>query len=122
MPRTTVAVGGVLIAVGVIAYIVIAFASWTALIPAILGAVILICGLIALRRPTIGVSIALAVALLGILGTASNVIQLGEVFVGTAERPAAVIASTITFVLLVVYLVLGVRSFVVARRRKSFSS
>lgn len=119
MPRITIGLGGVLIAIGVIAYIATAFASWTALIPAILGAVILICGLIGNKRPKVGVHIALVVAILGILGTAMNVMQVGALLAGEAERPAAVITSVITFVLLVVYVVLGVRSFIAARRWKN---
>lgn len=118
MPRLTIGLGIILIVLGVIAYIATAFASWTALIPAILGLVILICGLVALRNQKVGVHIALVVALLGILGTAMNVIQLGDVFAGTAERPAAVIVSTIAFVLLVIYLIAGIRSFIAARRFK----
>ncbi len=45
-----------------------------------------------------------------------NVLKLGELLGGTAERPIAVIASTLTFVALLVYLVLGVTSFIRARR------
>lgn len=118
MPRITIGLGTILIALGAIAYFATAFASWTALIPAILGAVILACGLIGLKNEKIGVHSGLVVALLGVFGTAMNVLQLGEVFTGTAERPAAVIVSTIAFVLLVVYIVLGIRSFIAARRRK----
>jgi hypothetical protein len=47
-----------------------------------------------------------------------NVVKLGDVFAGTAERPVAVIVSTVTFVLLIAYIVLGVRSFIQARRWK----
>ncbi|MGP6173513.1 hypothetical protein [Corynebacterium sp. A21] len=118
MPRTTIGLGVILIALGVIAYIATSFVSWTALIPAILGAVVLICGLIGLKNPKIGIHIALVVAILGILGTFMNVIQLGDVFAGTAERPAAVIVSAITFVLLIIYVIVGVRSFITARRWK----
>lgn len=119
MPRITIGLGIILIAIGVIAYVATAFASWTALIPAILGAVLLISGLIGLRNQKVGIHIALAVAVLGILGTAMNVLQLGALIAGEAERPAAVITSTITFVLLIVYVVLGIRSFIAARRWKS---
>ena len=119
MPRITIGLGVTLIALGVIAYIATAFASWTALIPAILGAIILISGLIGLRNQKIGIHVALVVAVLGILGTAMNVMQLGALIAGEAERPAAVITSTITFVLLIVYVVLGIRSFAAARRWKS---
>ncbi|HET7415510.1 MAG TPA: hypothetical protein VFI97_07425 [Arthrobacter sp.] len=119
MPRITIGLGFILIALGVISYIATAFASWTALIPAILGAVILASGLIALKNQKIGVHIGLVVALLGVLGTAMNVVQLGSLFAGTAERPAAVVVSTITFVLLLIYIVLGIRSFIAARRWKA---
>lgn len=119
MPRITIGLGAILIALGVIAYSATDFASWTALIPSILGLVILVSGLIGLKSQKIGIHIGLVVALLGVLGTAMNVIKLGELFAGTAERPAAVVVSTITFVLLIVYIVVGVRSFIAARRWKA---
>lgn len=118
MPRITISFGVILIALGVVAYFATGMASWTALIPSILGAVIAICGAVGIKQPKIGIHIALVVAVLGILGTLRSVLQLGAVFAGTAERPAAVIVSTITFVLLVIYLVLGIRSFMAARRWK----
>lgn len=119
MPRVTIGLGIVLIAVGVIAYVATGFASWTALIPAILGAVILVCGLIGLKKQKLGIHIALVVAILGILGTSMNVVQVGALIAGEAERPAAVVTSIITFVLLIVYVVMGVRSFIAARRWKN---
>ena len=119
MPRITIGLGVLLIAVGAIAYIATAFASWTALIPAILGAVILVAGLIGRKTQKLGIHLALAVAVLGILGTSMNVLQLGALIAGTAERPTAVFTSTITFALLLLYVVLGVHSFVSARRWKA---
>lgn len=62
---------------------------------------------------------ALAIALLGALGSLTQVAKLGRVFAGTAERPAAVIVSTVMFQLLLYYLVMGVRSFRTARRAPS---
>jgi hypothetical protein len=118
MPRNTLIVGGILIVLGVVSYVASAFASVTALIPAFLGVVLVICGLIALKKPMLGVHVALVVALLGLVGTFMNVLKIGEVFAGTAERPLAVIVSAITFVLLLIYIALGVRSFVAARRWK----
>jgi hypothetical protein len=119
MPRNTLIVGGILVVLGVVSYVATAFASWTALIPSILGVVLVICGLVALRKPMLGVHAALVVALLGLAGTLMNVLKLGEVFAGTAERPLAVVVSAITFVLLLIYIALGVRSFIAARRWKS---
>lgn len=118
MPRLTIGLGAILIALGVISYIATGFASWTALIPAFLGAVILLLGLLALRKQNLGIILALVVALLGVLGTAMNVIQLGDVFTGTAERPVAVIVSTVTFVLLIIYLIFGIRSLIITRRTR----
>ena len=47
-----------------------------------------------------------------------NVVKLGDLFAGTAERPGAIITSTVMFVVLVAYLAAGVRSFVQARAKR----
>jgi hypothetical protein len=118
MTRLTVVIGSVLVVLGVVGYAATAAASVTALIPSLVGVLMLLCAAAA-RKPgwhRHGIHAALVVALLGALGTLMNVVRIGEVFAGTAERPAAVIESTVMFVLLVGYLVMGVRSFVAARR------
>lgn len=122
MPRTTIGTGALLIIMGVIAYIATAFASWTALIPAILGMILIICGLVALGRPKIGLVLALVVAFLGILGTAMNVMQLGELIAGNAERPAAVLTSALTFLLLIIYVIIGIRAVSTVRGRASIEA
>lgn len=119
MPRLTLGLSVLLIAIGSIAYIATSFASWTALIPALLGVVILIAGLISLKKQKLGVHLALAVAVLGVLGTSMNVLQFGALIAGDAERPTAVLISTITFALLIFYVALGIHSFVTARRWKA---
>ncbi|WP_137802048.1 hypothetical protein [Kocuria sp. 2SI] len=119
MPRTTLILGAILIGVGVVSYIAAGFSSWTALIPAILGLLVAACGLIAVKNQKIGIHIALLVALLGIAGTFMNVINISDLFTGQAERPIAIIASVVTFLLLIVYVVMGVRSFIAARRWKN---
>lgn len=118
MPKISIGLGIILVVLGVVSWLATGMSSFTALIPSALGLVILICGLIGLKKPKLGIHIALVVALLGIIGTFMNVLQIGSLFAGTAERPAAVIVSTVTFVLLIVYIVLGVRSFIAARRWK----
>ncbi|GAA1821291.1 hypothetical protein [Nesterenkonia flava] len=115
MPRLTFITGGLLVVVGVIAYIVTEFSSWTALIPAIVGAVLLLSGAIALKSLMAGIHIALLVALLGAIA------QLHPIFgnlVGDGDNTAAGVTALITFLVLVVYLILGVRSFLAARRWK----
>ncbi|WP_420120288.1 hypothetical protein [Nakamurella sp.] len=118
MTTITLAVGAVLTVLGIAGYALTGAASLTALIPSLVGVLILVCGLLArqekLRRHAIHG--ALAVALLGALGSLMNVVKIGQVFAGTAERPTAIVVSTIMFLVLVAYVALGVRSFVAARR------
>jgi len=121
MIAITLIFGAVLTLAGVVGYVASDSASFTALIPSMVGVLLLICGLIA-RKETLrrhAIHAALAVALLGALGSLMNVLRIGELFAGTAERPSAVIVSTVMFGVLVVYLVLGIRSFIMARRSRA---
>jgi hypothetical protein len=123
MTRLTVVIGSVLVVLGVVAYAVTAAASVTALIPSLVGVALLLCAAVA-RKPAWhrhSIIAALVVALLGALGSLMNVARIGELFAGTAERPVAVIESTLMFVLLVGYLVMGIRSFVATGRARSGS-
>lgn len=121
MTRLTTIIGALLVVTGVAAYLVAAGSSVTALIPAFVGGLILICAAVA-SRPRLhrlGIHAALVVALLGALGSLMNVAKIGQLFAGTAERPAAIITSLILFLLCAVYVALGIRSFVVARRTRA---
>lgn len=124
MLRLTYALGAVLTVLGVVAYAATAAASLTALIPSAVGVLLLACAAIAAYRPAVhrhAVHAALAVALLGALGSVRNVVRLGDLIAGSAANPPAVLVSTIMFVLLVGYLVVGVRSLLTARRGRSSS-
>lgn len=118
MLRLTFIFASLLVLAGVIAYAVSGAASVTALIPAFVGLALLALGFIARNEGARkhALHVAMVVALLGLLGSLMNVAQIGEVFAGTAERPAAVITSTVMFVLLALYLVFGIRTFILARR------
>lgn len=121
MVTATRIVGGLLVATGVIAYLVSDANSVTALIPAFVGTVLLLLSLLAarpkLRRHALhGVVL---VAALAALATIPNTLQLPVLLAGEAERPLAVVSSTITFVGCVFLTVLGVRSFVAARRART---
>ena len=118
MTRLTFATGGILTALGIVAFVATGAASVTALIPTFVGLLLLVCAALA-RRPALrrhSIHAALVIAVLGAAGSLMNVVKLGEVFAGTAQRPSAVVVSTIMFVLLVVYIIMGVRSFIAARR------
>lgn len=117
MPSTSVALGVALIILGLAGYFLTGAASQTALIPAAFGLVIALSGLIARdeRKRKHAMHAAVVVALLGFLGSIRGLLQIGDVFDGTAARPAAVVAQTIMAVLTLGYIVVAVRSFVKAR-------
>jgi hypothetical protein len=121
MIRFTFVLGAVLVVLGVGAYALTSAVSVTALIPALVGVLLLACAAVARsaarrRAALIG---ALVVALLAALGSLMNVVRIGDVFAGTAQRPGAVIVSTIMFVLLVAYLVVGTRALLADRRDRT---
>lgn len=119
MTSVTRATGLALIAIGIAAYVGSGAASLTALLPAGLGFVVLLLGTLA-RRESLhrhAIHAALAVALLGALGALPRALAAGEVLTGgDVERPLAAVASLLTVLVCAVYIGLGVRSFIAARR------
>ncbi len=117
MPSTTIALGGVLIILGLAGYFLTGAKSLTALIPAAFGLVMALSGLLARdeRKRKHAMHTAVVVALLGFLGSFRGLLQIGDVVDGTAARPAAIVVQTIMAVLTLGYIVMAVRSFVKAR-------
>ncbi|MEJ5915592.1 hypothetical protein [Pseudokineococcus sp. 1T1Z-3] len=124
MTALTLLVGALLSTMGVVAYAATGAESLTALIPSVVGVLLVVAGLLA-RKASLhrhAVHGALVVALLGLLGSLMNVARVPDVVAGTAERPAAVVVSTLMAVVLLGYLVAGIQSFVRARRRRAAAS
>lgn len=121
MPRITVIFSLIYIALGLGGFFLTGAVHKTALIPAVIGVVLLVLGLLAgnekLRMHVMHA--ALLIGLLALVGTARSLLKLPAAFDGTAERPGAVFAQAATAVLSVVYLALGVRSFIAARRART---
>jgi hypothetical protein len=117
MPATTIALGVALIVIGLAGYFLTGAVSLTALIPAAFGLVIAGAGLLARdeRRRKHAMHAAVAVALLGFLGSVRGLLQIGALFDGTAARPAAVVSQALMAVLTLGYIFMAVRSFVRAR-------
>ena len=120
MPTITLALGVVLIIVGLAGYFLTGAVSLTALIPAVFGLVIAVAGLMARDegKRKHAMHAAVLVALLGFLGSIRGVFQIGALLDGTVARPAAVVSQTIMAVLTLGYIVMAVRSFVQARSRR----
>jgi hypothetical protein len=111
--------GLVLVVLGVGGYVASGAASATALIPAVIGAVFVVLGLLGrketLRKHVMHVS--MVVALLAIGGTFRGIVALFSWLGGTPPaRPMAVVAQAITAVLCLILLIGGIRSFIAARR------
>jgi hypothetical protein len=117
MPSITRAVGFLLILLGVVGYIGTGMASITALIPAMLGAVFLILAMAARNAEARkhAMHAAVAIALISVLGTVPRI--LPAVQGGDLNRPA-VMAQIAMAVILAVYVLLGVKSFIDARRAR----
>ena len=117
MPFVTRIVGFLLILLGIVGYAATGAASMTALIPAFVGAVFLLLALGA-RSPGARKHVmhaAVALALLAVLGMAPRVAS--AVGAGDLARPA-VLAQLVMLLILVVYVLLGVKSFIDARRAR----
>lgn len=117
MTATTRLFGIVLIVLGIASYMLTGRTSVTALIPAIFGAVLLICALIARKEAARkhAMHAAVAVGLIGALASLGRAIP--AVMNGDAGRPA-VIVQLVMAVVLLVYVAFGVQSFIAARRAR----
>ncbi len=117
MPSVTRVVGFLLILLGVVGYVATGRASITALIPAFVGAVFLIIAMVA-RKPEArkhAMHAAVALALLGVLGTVPRIVP--AISAGNLGRPA-VMAQIAMALILAVYVALGVKSFIDARKAR----
>ncbi len=117
MLSLTRTVGFLLILLGVVGYVATGGASLTALIPAMIGAVFLVIALVARSAESRkhAMHAAVALALLGVIGTAPRI--LAAVRAGDINRPA-VIAQIAMAVILLVYVLFGVKSFIDARKAR----
>jgi hypothetical protein len=118
MGKITVGYGVVLILLGLGFYMGTGAKSVTALIPAFLGAPMLICGFLSakehLRKHVMHVAATLG--LVGIAGGAMGLSKLPALISGAeVARPAAALLQNILFFLSVIFVILCVRSFIKAR-------
>jgi hypothetical protein len=111
-----------LIVFGGASYVLSGGASVTAFIPSVVGALLAICGLVALRSPAArphAMHAAALIALVGVFGTITAVFQLPALLAGAdVPRRPAVIARASMALILLVYLAFSVKSFVDARVRR----
>jgi hypothetical protein len=123
MPVVSIVFGGLLIALGVGAFSVSELEGWrkaTALIPAVAGVILAVCGLFALKERFLkhAMHAAAAVGLIGFLLAAGRFIPkaLSE---GIDFSKTATTATGAMMVLCGVFVALCVNSFIQARRRRT---
>jgi hypothetical protein len=117
VPTTTRYFGLILIVLGVASYWLTGRTSVTALIPAAFGAVLLVCALVARGESARkhAMHAAVAVGLIGALAALGRGVPAA--LAGGADRPA-VMSQLVMGVLLLIYVGLGVQSFIAARRAR----
>jgi hypothetical protein len=114
--RLALLIGVALVAITGIVIAGVSF-SPTALLPGILGVVLIAAGFIGERRPTWkrhAMHIAVAAALLGALGS----LRVFSAFGDPDANPVVIAGQMMTLMLCAIFVVLGIRSFIEARRAR----
>ncbi len=118
MANNAIIIGVLLILLGVGFYAASGANSWTALLPAILGALLLACGLAARQKESWrkhAMHVAAAVALLGALGSLGRAVPA---LLGGTGSTLAITEQLIAAGLMLVFVALAVQSFIAARRER----
>ena len=122
MPNFTIVTGAVLILLGIVGYFASGTSSFTAFIPSVFGILLSACGQLAKNpdRTKTFMHIAALLAVLGILGSLQGVPQAVSLLSGAeVARPAAAISRAVMALVLTVFLVAAVRSFLAARKARA---
>jgi len=122
MPRLSLIFGFILIALGVGFYFATGAQFVTALIPAGLGLLLFICGVVGLAKPDVRMHAMHGAALVGLIGTGAglgmSLPKLPTVLLEVFGAHAAIWEKLALGVISLVFLVLCVRSFIAARRAR----
>ena len=120
MPKVSKLVGIALIVLGVAAYILTGAASFTALIPSFFGLVFFGLGYLGDKSESMrkhSMHAALLLAIFGLAGSFGGLTAVFRSLGGTPiDNPAAAYAQALMAILCLFFLILGVRSFIEARK------
>lgn len=121
MPTTSIICGTLLVLIGIIGYIyglMTGHASFTAFIPAAFGVVLILLGVFARMKDNLRKHLmhaALVAALLGFIIPAARLLpKLGEL-----SMSAAVVSQAAMALVCLLFVILGVRSFIDARKKNA---
>lgn len=118
MPGTTRLFGLILIVLGITSYSLTGRTSLTAMIPAFFGAAFLLCAMVARKESMRKHAMHAAVAV-GLIGAVAALARGVPAALGGNPTRPAVLSQLAMGVLLVIYVALGVQSFIAARRARA---
>lgn len=118
MPSTTRLFGLILIVLGVASYVLTDRTSVTALIPAFFGVVLVICALVARSSESARKHAMHAAVAVGLIGAIAALARGVPAALGADSVGPAVMAQLTMGVLLLIYVALGVQSFIAARKAR----
>lgn len=123
MAKLTMAFGGLLILIGIGGFVLTGSTYPTALIPAVIGAILFVSGMLAqtedTKRRMLWMHIAVTVGLLGVLGTIKSAWDVTQLARGVAyPHPIAVEEKALTCLVCAIFVAFCVRSFIAARRSR----
>jgi len=124
MAKTTIALGGLLILLGIFGFTATGRAHPTALIPVAVGLILAVLGWLAItddaKKRMLYMHIAVTVGLLGFLGTGWSIVNYIEMLRGRQfPHPIAIVEKAAMAVILLFFVLLCVRSFIAARRART---
>jgi hypothetical protein len=119
LDRVAIVIGACLIAVGIGGFVASGNVAPTALIPAYVGVVLAICGMIVLFQPTTRKHVMHLAATIGLLGFLAAIGRPIAVLAHGGSPPALAMFSFVSMALLCgLFVILAVRSFIAARRAR----
>jgi fucose 4-O-acetylase-like acetyltransferase len=123
MARLTIVFGFFLIILALIGFVSTGHTHPTALIPAIFGLILVVCGAAAntedSKKRMLWMHIAVTVGLLGFIATAKAIFQTVEIFQGIElPHPPAIEEKAAMSAICLVFTLLCVRSFIAARKAR----
>jgi len=124
MAKLTMVFGALLVVVGVAGFVLTGSNHPTALIPSLIGLILVVAGLFAntedVKRRAVWMHVAVTVGLLGFLATIKSAFQVMQLAKGVdLPKPIAIEEKAATCLLCMIFVAFCVRSFIEARRARA---
>jgi hypothetical protein len=118
--KLSISTGVFLVILGLVAYFATNAVSVTALIPTFFGLVFILLGYLGMKKEGARKHLmhgALVLAILGLGGSFGGLVKILKAFGGAHDFTAPIIAQSLMAIACIIFLIAGIRSFIVARMR-----